>query len=346
VSTEKRGQAAPTPAGQRGTGARGQSGADTTRAGQDPFKGPHQWSAVSVVGVGLIGGSFALALRKAGFKGKIIGVSSPETIRTALDRHVIDEAMPLRDAAGQSDLIYLAQPISRILETLDEIDPHVYPGTLITDAGSTKSAIVARAGKRIRRGRFIGGHPMAGKQSRGIAEAEADLFRGRPYVLTADITASLVPSSNVTASSVPSSNVTASSVPSSLDAELERWIKRIGARVVIMTPEEHDRLVALTSHLPQLISTALASAIANEPGASRVAGPAAVDLTRLALSPYEIWRDIFATNSVAIDDALAVFIHKLEELRAKLRNPEIEREFERAASSARELRRGEVLPGG
>jgi prephenate dehydrogenase len=298
--------------------------------------GPHQWSAVSIVGVGLIGGSFALALRKAGFKGKIIGVSSPETVRTALDRHVIDEAMPLRDAAGQSELIYLAQPIARILETLDEIDPHVYPGTLITDAGSTKSAIVARAGKRIRRGRFIGGHPMAGKQSRGIGEAEADLFHGRPYVLTVD----------VKASSVPSSNLAASSVPSSLDAELERWIKRIGARVVIMTPEEHDRLVALTSHLPQLISTALAAAIANEPEASRVAGPAAVDLTRLALSPYEIWRDIFATNSVAIDDALAVFIHKLEELRAKLRSPEIEQEFERAASSARELRRGEVLPGG
>jgi prephenate dehydrogenase len=284
------------------------------------------------VGVGLIGGSFALALRKAGFKGKIIGVSSPETVRTALDRHVIDEAMPLRDAAGQSELIYLAQPIARILETLDEIDPHVYPGTLITDAGSTKSAIVARAGKRIRRGRFIGGHPMAGKQSRGIGEAEADLFHGRPYVLT-------------TSSSTESTGVMASSVPSSLDAELERWIKRIGARVVIMTPEEHDRLVALTSHLPQLISTALAAAIANEPGASRVAGPAAVDLTRLALSPYEIWRDIFATNSVAIDDALAVFIHKLEELRAKLRSPEIEKEFERAASSARELRRGEVLQG-
>lgn len=325
MSEEERGQ---------GTGDRGQSG-DTGRgpgAGQDPAKGPHQWSAVTIVGVGLIGGSFALALKKAGFKGKIIGVSSPETIRAALDHHVIDEAMALRDAAGQSDLIYLAQPITRILETLDEIDPHVYPGTLITDAGSTKSAIVARAGKRIRRGRFIGGHPMAGKQSRGIGEADADLFRGRPYVLTSSSTAS--------------SDVTASSVPSSLDAELERWIKRIGARVVIMTPEEHDRLVALTSHLPQLISTALAAAIANEPGASRVAGPAAVDLTRLALSPYEIWRDIFATNPVAIDDALAVFIHKLEELRAELRSPEIEREFERAASSARELRRGEVLPGG
>jgi prephenate dehydrogenase len=270
------------------------------------------WSVVTIAGVGLIGGSFALALRKAGFTGKIIGVSSPETVRTALDRHVIDEAMPLADAAGQSDLIYLAQPISRILTTIDEIDPHVYPGTLITDAGSTKTEIAARALKRIRRGRFIGGHPMAGKQTRGVGEADADLFRGRPYVIT------------------------------SADAELERWIKRIGAHTVIMNPREHDRLVALTSHLPQIISTALASSIANEPGASRVAGPAAVDLTRLALSPYEIWRDIFATNSEAIDDALAMFIHKLEELRAKLRDPAIEQEFERAESSARELRRGET----
>jgi prephenate dehydrogenase len=270
------------------------------------------WSVVTIAGVGLIGGSFALALRKAGFTGKIIGVSSPETMRVALDRHVIDEAMPLADAAGQSDLIYLAQPISKILTTLDEIDPHVYPGTLITDAGSTKTEIAARALKRIRRGRFIGGHPMAGKQTRGVGEADADLFRGRPYVIT------------------------------SADAELERWIKRIGAHTVIMNPREHDRLVALTSHLPQIISTALASSIANEPGASRVAGPAAVDLTRLALSPYEIWRDIFATNSEAIDDALAMFIHKLEELRSKLRDPAIEQEFERAESSARELRRGET----
>ena len=268
----------------------------------------HAWSVVSIVGVGLIGGSFALALRKAGFKGKIIGVSSPATIRAALDRHAIDEALPLRDAAGRSDVIYLAQPIQRILETLDEIDPHVYPGTLITDAGSTKTEIVARAAKRVKRGRFIGGHPMAGKQSRGVAEADADLFRGRPYVLT------------------------------SPDAELERWIKRIGARVVIMNPDEHDRLVALTSHLPQLISTALASSIATADGAERVAGPAAMEMTRIAMSPYEMWRDIFATNSGAIDDALGVFIAKLEELRGSLRDSSIEHEFDKAAASARALR--------
>ncbi len=268
----------------------------------------HAWSVVSIVGVGLIGGSFALALRKAGFKGKIIGVSSPATIRAALDRRAIDEAMPLRDAAGQSDVIYLAQPIQRILETLDEVDPHVYPGTLITDAGSTKAEIVARAAKRVKRGRFIGGHPMAGKQSRGVSEADADLFRGRPYVLT------------------------------SSDAELERWIKRIGARVVVMNPTEHDRLVALTSHLPQLISTALANAIATADGAERVTGPAAMEMTRIAMSPYEMWRDIFDTNSGAIDEAIGVFIAKLESLRAGLRDSRLEQEFDKAADSARALR--------
>jgi prephenate dehydrogenase len=108
---------------------------------------------------------------------------------------------------------------------------------------------------------------------------------------------------------------------------------------VILDAEQHDRLVALTSHLPQLISTALAASIAQEPQAARVAGPAALDLTRLALSPYEIWRDIFATNSGPIDAALETFIGKLEELRKLLRDPAIEREFETAASAARALRR-------
>jgi prephenate dehydrogenase len=270
--------------------------------------GVTDWTVVSIAGVGLIGGSFALALRKAGFTGKIIGVSSPETARAALDRGVIDEALPLHEAAALSDLIYLAQPIEKILGTLGDLDTHVRPGTLITDAGSTKSAIVARAAKTITCGRFIGGHPMAGKETRGVQEAEADLFRGRPYVLT------------------------------SRDAVLEEWIEKIGARPVILNAEEHDRLVALTSHLPQIISTVLASTIGEERSAAQVAGPAAIDLTRLALSPYEVWRDIFATNSVAIDSALTAFIRGLEQLRASMRSHGIEREFARAASAAQALR--------
>jgi prephenate dehydrogenase len=266
-------------------------------------------NSVSIVGVGLIGGSFALALRKAGFTGRIIGVSSQPALDAALARGVIDEALPLAQASAISDFIYLAQPIERILQTIDVIDEHARPGALITDAGSTKVAIVNRAASSIRRARFVGGHPMAGKESRGVEQADADLFRGRPYVLT------------------------------TRDADLESWIERIGARLVVMSAEEHDRLVALTSHLPQLISTALASVIGSAPDAARVAGPAAVDLTRLALSPYDIWRDIFATNADSVDAALSAFIAKLEELRSALRSPEMERAFENAAAAAKALRR-------
>jgi prephenate dehydrogenase len=262
----------------------------------------------AIVGVGLIGGSFGLALRATGFAGRIIGVSSPQAVRVAIERGVIDEALPLAEAAALADLIYLARPIEGILAVLDELDAYVKPSTLITDAGSTKVAICARAEAKIRRGRFVGGHPMAGKEARGAAEAEASLFRGRPYILT-------------------------SACP-----ELERLVAGFGARVVIMPAEEHDVLVALTSHLPQLISTALASTIGSEPDAARVAGPAATDLTRLALSPYDIWRDIFATNAPNIDAALRVFIAKLEGLRDELQSPRIERAFENAAASARALR--------
>lgn len=267
-------------------------------------------TTVVIAGVGLIGGSFALALRKAGFTGRIVGVSSPATIEKALAARVIDDALPLAEAAAQADLLYLAQPIQQILETLGKLDRYARPGALITDAGSTKAMICAHASANIQKARFVGGHPMAGKESRGVEAADADLFRGRPYVLTAR------------------------------EPELEKWIEAIGARLVILDPAEHDRLVALVSHLPQLLSTALASVIAEQPGSEKVAGPAASDLTRLALSSYEIWRDIFATNAPSIDAALGTYIARLETLRVQLRSPEMERVFEKAASSARELRKG------
>ncbi len=267
------------------------------------------WRVVTIAGVGLIGGSFALALRKAGFDGRIIGVSSASTVAAALERGVIQEALPLQQATEQSDMVFLSQPIEQIIETLGILDRYVRPGTLITDAGSTKRAIVERAARTIRRGRFAGGHPMAGKEARGVEAADADLFRGRPWVLT------------------------------SPDPELESWIQKIGARLVTLGAAEHDRLVGLVSHLPQLLSTALASALASEPAAMRIAGPAAIDLTRLALSPYEIWRDIFATNGAEIDAALAGFIARLEQIRADLGAPAaMASEFEKASGAARALR--------
>ena len=242
---------------------------------------------VAICGVGLIGGSFALALRKAGFEGKIIGVSSPATVEKALARGVIDVAMPLAEAAAAADLVYLSQPISQILATLDVLETDA----LVTDAGSTK-AVICEHGRKLER--FVGGHPMAGKESRGVEHADADLFRGRPYVLT------------------------------SREPDLEGWIQKIGASLVILDPAEHDRQVAFVSHLPQLLSTALALLLE---GKEQVAGPAAADLTRLALSPYDIWRDIFATNAEPIDAALSAFIVKLQELRTRLGRPEMDRIF-------------------
>lgn len=268
------------------------------------------WQVVTIAGVGLIGGSFALALRKAGFRGRMIGVSSPRTVKAALERGAIDEALPLAEAAAQSDVVFLAQPIETILTTLEVLDQHVRPGTLITDAGSTKAAIVKRAAETMQRGRFVGGHPMAGKEARGVEAADADLFQGRPWVLTAH------------------------------EPELEAWIARIGARLVILAAAEHDRLVGMVSHLPQLLSTALASTFAQEPDVVRVAGPAAIDLTRLALSPYDIWRDILATNTAEIDAALARFIARLTEIRENLTDHSaMAEEFDKAAAAARALRK-------
>jgi prephenate dehydrogenase len=265
-------------------------------------------TTIAIVGVGLIGGSFALALRKAGFSGRILGVSSPSTLARATALRVIDEGLGIAAAAAQADVIYLSQPIAQILETLQTIDSVAKPGALITDAGSTKAAIMRAANDHIQKARFVGGHPMAGKESRGVESADPDLFGGRPYVLT------------------------------ERESWLVEWIERIGARLVLLDPEEHDRLVAITSHLPQLISTALARSIGEVNGSANVAGPAAQDLTRLALSPYDVWRDIFATNAGPIDAALALFIERLQALRCSLQDPAMERAFEEASAAARELR--------
>jgi len=275
---------------------------------------------VAIVGVGLIGGSIARALRQAGFTGRLIGVSSPRTIEQALRLGVIDEALPLEEAAARSDLIYLAQPISKILSTLEELDACVQPGALVTDAGSTKVQIVRTARKYLHRASFLGGHPMAGKESRGVTSSDPDLFRGRPYVLTPPDGA------------MPASD---------REREFADWLRKMGARLVFLDPEHHDRVVALASHLPQLLSTALAATLARRPEAEdirQVAGPGLRDNTRLAMSPYEIWSDILATNAGPIRDALSACIGVLEQLQSELTSEETACQFDRAAKFARSLR--------
>ncbi len=277
---------------------------------------------VVIVGVGLIGGSFALGLRRRGFQGRIVGVSSPRTLAAALQRGVIDEGAPLEEAVPQADLVYLAQPVGQILEVLPEVARLAQPGTLVTDAGSTKEAIVARAGE-VFRGEvtFLGGHPMAGKAERGVEAAEGELFRGASYVLT--------PSSGV----LPSGEAVSGFC---------QWLEKLGARVIVMRPEVHDRVVALTSHLPQLASTALAAVLAEQvsgPDCQRVAGGGLRDMTRLAASAYQLWRDICRTNADNIDRALSDYIAKLEILRRSLREPSLETEFRKSEEFLKKMQR-------
>jgi prephenate dehydrogenase len=276
---------------------------------------------VVIVGVGLIGGSFALALRKAGFGGRIIGVSSPRTLEAAHKRGAIDEAASLEKAVPWADLVYLAQPISRILGTIEDIEPLLREGALVTDAGSTKAEIVAQAGRFIRKAQFLGGHPMAGKEKRGVEEADPDLFAGRTYVLTPEGPLDL-------------------ETPAA--ADFVEWIRRIGGVPVVLDPAEHDRVVSLTSHLPQLASTALGATLARRLDIekyAKIAGPGLLDTTRLAMSSHEIWRDILATNSGEVELALDAYISELRDLRAFLVDHRMEQEFEVAADFASRIRR-------
>jgi prephenate dehydrogenase len=273
-----------------------------------------------IVGTGLIGASFGLALRKAGFTGAITGVSSLGAAAGALAAGAIDCAAPLAEAVPQADLVFLSQTIGGILDTIRHLDPLLQPGALVTDAGSTKCEIVDLARQCITRAQFLGGHPMAGKETRGATAAAPDLFRNRTWVLTPDDDAEL---------RTPAAT------------SFRQWLVRIGVRILTLDADQHDYVVSLTSHLAQLASTALAATVADRlgpPPREQAAGPGLEDMTRLALGSYDMWRDILATNSEHIDRALSLYIQKLEHLRENLRTRQIQEEFERASAFAARIR--------
>lgn len=274
---------------------------------------------VAIAGVGLIGGSFALALRKAGYAGVIAGIRSRSS-EEALRLGVIDKAITLEEACKTADLLYLAQPVGSILETLGQIAGKVDGNCLVTDAGSTKAEICSRA-VELGIPLFVGGHPMAGKEVRGVGQAEAELFRERTYVLTP---------------------LNESQATTKLYVEFLRWIELIGSRITVLHPAEHDQIVAFTSHLPQVLSSVLAATLADEALSSnelQVAGSGLRDTTRLAMSSFEVWGDILRTNSNVLDHALSKYIDKLNFFRQNLTNPDLCEEFERAARFALSLRK-------
>ncbi len=262
---------------------------------------------VAIIGTGLLGSSFGLALKKTQGYGRILGVSSLAVVEKAIEIGAIDEALALDDAIPQADLVLLAQPVLRILTTIEKLDALLKPGAIVTDVGSTKATICSAAAKFIRRGHFVGGHPMAGREVRGPDGASADLFVGRPWVLTEAL------------------------------PELIELVEALGGRPVILGPEEHDRLVAWSSHLPQLLSTTLAALLEGR-GVDPVAGPGVLDMTRLALSSHELWEDILATNAENVDAALAQVIAELERTRAAVRAGEVRALFARGNQGAMTLR--------
>jgi prephenate dehydrogenase len=274
---------------------------------------------IAIVGVGLIGGSFGLAMRKAGFDGEILGVSSPGALKAGLERGAITREATLEHAILEADLLYLAQPVDVILVTLERIGPLVPHKCLITDVGSTKRLIVQQAQSCLGSGHFLGGHPMAGKERRGAAEADADLFHGRPYVLTRPEGA----------------------VSHPLEKIFRSWLERLGAQVIEMEAAEHDQIVAFTSHLPQLLSTALSTTLQEYSGnrASEVFGTGLLDMTRLALSEPELWLSILATNKEEVRSAIDAFSAVLSEIRTQLDSQELRYLFAKANRFAREIRR-------
>lgn len=274
-------------------------------------------NTVAVVGVGLIGASFGLALREAGFEGEIIGVSSEPALRAGLKSGAISSSASLEHAAARSDLIYLAQPIERILATIEKLAPLISPHCLVTDAGSTKTLIVQKARELLPPGSFLGGHPMTGKEQRGAHAADPNLFRGRIYVLTPDSRKSRI-----------------------VEQEFRAWLEKIRCNLIEMTPEEHDTVVAYTSHLPQLLSTALAATLQrqNDDRMRVVFGAGLLDMTRLALSSSDIWASIFRTNKARIEAALVDLMQTLAILKGNLQTGDPVDLFAPAANFATVIR--------
>lgn len=280
---------------------------------------------VAIVGLGLVGGSWGFALKKSGFRGHRVGVDRAEVVQTALASGALDEgSTDVRAAVTNSDLVILATPVGTILDLLPVVQKSAGPRALVTDVGSTKLAICERAREVIQdRQLFLGGHPLTGKERSGFEHADASLFEKARYVLTP---------------------LAAEHINDPRVRSFSRLVESVGARPMTCDAASHDRAMAFLSHLPQLLETGLASLVAERAASDSIplelAAAGFRDATRLADSPYSVWRDICLTNAENIQEALDLVIRKLETIKSHLKSQELEREFE-AAHELRRILRGE-----
>lgn len=257
-----------------------------------------------------------MAARKHGFRGRIVGCDRGPVLRQAQQMDAIDRGSEdAAQAIAGSQVVLLATPAGAIIDFIERLGPMLPAGSIITDVGSTKRQILSRAqavfGEAAVR-RFLAGHPMAGKELSGIQHATAELFQGAVWLVTP----------------LPGQDVRAG-----LCGEFLALVEKIGARVVSMDVEQHDRVCAWISHLPQMLSTALAATVADELGTDpellAIGGRALREMTRIAASPYSMWRDIALTNSDNIQEALQRLEQRLAHLRENLKTAELKEEFEK-----------------
>jgi prephenate dehydrogenase len=272
---------------------------------------------ITIIGTGLIGGSLALALRKKRFAGRIVGCDRESVLDRARKRGAIDDGSSNPgDAVRGSQLVVLATPVLAIVDLIERVGPVLPANALLTDVGSTKAAVAQRAvkvfGKKARQ-RFLAGHPMAGKELSGVDYADADLFQNAVWFLTP----------------LPGQNL-----HEGLFAEFAGWIDQIGAHIAMLPADEHDRLCAWISHLPQMISTALAATLVEEFGEDApllpTGGRALREMTRISASPYSMWRDVAISNKKNLEDALLKLEQRLAHIRENLGTRQLAQEFEQA----------------
>jgi prephenate dehydrogenase len=277
----------------------------------------HLISRVTILGTGLIGGSFALALRKHTQEMRISGWDRPDIAQQARARGVVDESFSgdLAPALRNADLIYIALPIAATLDLLPEIARRAPLHALVTDACSTKLRITQAAAELFPGNSgplFLAGHPMAGRELSGLAHADAELFRNTTYALIGASSAQTDPRV----------------------AAFLKLLEKIGAQPLWLGAQQHDYAVGLVSHLPQLAAVALASFLydrLDENGLPiTLAGPGLRDSLRLAGSPYSTWRDIILTNREVLSAALDLFARRLDDLRERLASRELESDFDAA----------------
>ena len=277
------------------------------------------FSKIGIVGLGLIGGSIALASRQLWPESLVIAVDNKDVLETAMRLHAIDVAADDMIVLAECDLVILAAPVRQNLALLDQLDENVRTPAVVTDTGSTKRDIVEAARRLPPRFTFVGGHPLGGAAKSGLEHARDDLFKGRPWLFT------------------PSDDKSGASLD-----KLLAFVQALGAEPRVVSAAAHDRMLAYLSHLPQLTASALMQVVGDAVGADglSLAGRGLIDTTRLASSPPEIWKDIAATNADELRSALDTFIALLTELRNDLttgdRFPEV---FEAAQEWRRVLQK-------